>query len=156
MKMIPLIGAVLCLAGCASPYQEIGFRGGVSAQQVTTDTWRISARGNAYTGKTRIQDFVLMKAAETTKAAGGTHFFVGSSQDATSRDTIVSPGQTTTTFSGRQAFSVTTPGSVDTVIKPGEDTYVRVITLPPRAPVPQGAISAEEIIRFVGPRLVES
>src|SRR5262249_48645534 len=39
-------------------------------------------RGNAYTGKTTIQDYALLKAAETTKEAGGTHFVVISAADA--------------------------------------------------------------------------
>lgn len=69
MRLV-VLAISLSLIGCATKYQDMGFSGGVAAEQVTADTWRIVARGNAYTGGTRIQDFVLMKAAETTKAAG--------------------------------------------------------------------------------------
>lgn len=64
------------LASCATKYQEMGFTGGVSAQPVMTDVYRIQARGNAYTGSAAVQDFVLLKAAETTLAAGGSHFLI--------------------------------------------------------------------------------
>lgn len=69
--MVALLGA-LALASCATKYQEMGFTGGVAAQQITSDTYRIVARGNGYTGNTAIQDYALLKAAETTIAAGGT------------------------------------------------------------------------------------
>ena len=56
------IALALCLllAGCATKYQEMGFTGGVAAEQVTSDTYRIIARGNGYTGNTAIQDYALL------------------------------------------------------------------------------------------------
>ena len=116
----------------------MGFSGGVAAQQITADTFRIVARGNAYTGSTTVQDYVLLKAAETTKAAGATHFILISAADA-----------------ARVSYDVTAPskygpGSVDSVIKPGQDAYIRI--LKPGQQV-QGAFSADEIIQFTGPRV---
>jgi hypothetical protein len=74
----------LMLVACATRYQDMGFAGGVAAEQMTADTFRIIARGNAYTSGTTVQDYALLKAAETTKEAGGTHFMVISAQDASS------------------------------------------------------------------------
>ena len=75
------------LAGCASRYQEMGPTGGVTAAKMTEDVYRVSARGNALTEPTRIQDFVLLKAAETTLAAGRTHFvIIGLSEVGTARN----------------------------------------------------------------------
>ena len=135
--VIPLMG-FLTLAGCGTKYQEMGFSGGVAAQQITADTFRIVARGNAYTGSTTVQDYVLLKAAETTKAAGATYFILVSASDA-----------------ARVSYDVTAPtkfgpGSVDAVIKPGQDVYIRI--LKPGQQV-QGAFSADEIIQFTGPRV---
>jgi hypothetical protein len=141
------------LGGCATKYQEMGFTGGVAAEQITSDTWRILARGNAYTGGTRVQDFVLMKAAETTRANGGTHFIIGSSQDASREGAITTPGTAQTTFAGNTAFTTFSPGSVHTYVKPGQDAYVRVLKIPPGTQPPPGALDANEIIRFIGPRL---
>jgi hypothetical protein len=39
----------LALAACGTRYQEMGFTEGVTAQQVTVDTYRIIARGNGAT-----------------------------------------------------------------------------------------------------------
>jgi hypothetical protein len=63
-------------AGCATPYQDMGFSGGVLAQQMTANTFRIVARGNGYTGTTTVQDYVMLKAAETAIQNGGTHFVI--------------------------------------------------------------------------------
>jgi hypothetical protein len=130
----------------------MGFSGGVAAQQITADSWRIQSRGNSYTGSSTVQDYVLLKAAETTRDAGGTHFQIVSAADASRASTVVTPGTSTTSFVGNQAFTTTMPGSVDTVIKPGQDVYIRVLKLPP-GPTPQGVYSAAEIIQFVGSRV---
>lgn len=139
---------IATLGGCGTKYQEMGFSGGVAAEQMTVDTWRISARGNSYTGSSTIQDYVLLKAAETTQAAGATHFALISGADASRSATIVSPGTSTTTFSGNTAFTTTSPAIATTMIKPGQDVYIRVL----RTPAP-GAFSAAEIIQFVGGRI---
>jgi hypothetical protein len=125
------------VAGCATKYQDMGFAGGVAAQQISADTFRIQARGNAYTNSATVQDYVLLKAAETAKSVGASHFIILSSENAAKVDYDV----TAPTRYG--------PGSVDTIIKPGQDAYVKVLH---GANVP-GAFSADEIIRFVGSRV---
>ena len=94
----------LLLIGCGTKYQEMGFTGGVSAEQITKDTYRIVARGNRNTRSTTVQDYALLKAAETTKDAGATHFVIISAADATTAATVVVPGTSTTTFSGNTAY----------------------------------------------------
>lgn len=148
-----LIAATAMLAGCAAQYGDMGLTGGVTAEQMSSDTWRISAAGNAYTSSNKIQDFVLLKSAETTKAAGGTHFIIAGSRDATQRGTIVTPGTAQTTVAGSTAYTTFTPGDVHTYVKPGQDAYVRVVRVTPGMQPPPGALSADEIIRFIGPRL---
>jgi hypothetical protein len=98
MRSLIIFALCAVLGGCATKYQEMGFTGGVAAQQVTADTWRIQSRGNAYTGASTVQDYVLLKAAETTQAAGGTHFQIVSAADASRASTLVTPGSSTTTF----------------------------------------------------------
>jgi len=153
MRIVAVAVLALSLGACSTKYQDMGFTGGVAAEQITADTWRIIARGNAYTGGTRIQDFILLKAAETTKAAGGTHFVISGSQDASRQGAITTPATAQTTFSGGSAFTTFSPGSVYTYVKPGQDAYVRVLSIPPGAQPPPGVLSADEIIRFIGPRL---
>jgi hypothetical protein len=78
--------AAAILSGCGTKYQEMGFTGGVAAEPVMTDVYRIVARGNGYTSADRIQDFALFKAAETTLAAGSNFFVVVDQTDRTKVD----------------------------------------------------------------------
>jgi hypothetical protein len=152
MRIMGVLLLSAALTGCATKYQEMGFTGGVAAEQITSDTWRIQARGNAYTESSTVQDYVLLKAAETTRAAGASYFQIVSAADASRASTFVTPGTSTTNFVGHTAFTTTSPGSVDTVIKPGQDVYVRVLKSAPGGPTPS-VYSAAEIIQFIGPRV---
>lgn len=149
-----LISAILLLiTGCATPYQEMGFAGGVSAQQMTDSTFRISARGNGYTNPTVVQDYVMLKAAETAQQHGYTHFAVISAADASSSATIVTGGTARTTFVGNAALTTYSPPVAHNIYRPGEDAYIRVIKLLPGQTPPPGAIAADEVIRHVGQRV---
>ena len=152
MRIVVVCLVAACLAGCATKYQDMGFTGGVAAEQVMADTWRIRARGNAYTGNATIQDYVLLKAAETTQAAGGTHFQIINSADASRASTVVSGGGTTSTVVGNQVITSGSTAVANTVIRPGQDVYIRVLKLAPGQQA-QGAFSAAEIIQFTGPRV---
>jgi hypothetical protein len=142
IHLVTLAATVNLLVGCSTPYQEMGFSGGVTAQPITRDTYRIVSRGNSYTSTTAVQDYVLLKAAETTKQAGGTHFALISARDASrvSYETFYDRG-----------FA-----STDTEIKPGEDAHIRVLKLSPGTSAPTGAYNADEIIQFVGSRVKRS
>jgi hypothetical protein len=146
MRAIVLAVAAAALCACGTPYQDMGFRGGVAAEQITTDTFRIKSRGNGYTAKSTIQDYVLLKAAETTKTAGGTHFQIINAADA-SRKSVESGA--TTSVVGHTAF---TTYSSEVVVKPGEDTIIRVLRVPPGQQT-TGLFNADEIIQFIGSRV---
>jgi hypothetical protein len=117
----------LALSGCATPYG-----GATEAQMITNDTARISARGNAYTDKSRIMDFVLLKAAQATLARGFTHF------------TIVNESDDTKT--GIAGYA----GSVETYVKPGQDLIVRFCKEEGKEKCP--GLPANEIVQNLGPR----
>lgn len=152
--MKSIIGAALLLAvaGCATKYQDIGFSGGVAAQQVTADTYRIVARGNGYTSNVTIQDYALLKAAETTKAAGCTHFLILSGNNATQVSQVQTSGYAQTNIVGRTAYTTYTPGETVNIVKPGQDAYIKVLRIPPGQSV-AGSFSADEIIQYIGPRV---
>ncbi len=131
----------------------MGFGGGVEAQQLTADTYRILSRGNAYTSKTKVNDYTLLKAAETTRQAGATHFVIEGGEDATRTGYVTTPGTATTTLQGNRAYTTVNPGTVDRLVKPGQDTIIRILTVKPGEAPPPNAISADEIIQFVGSRV---
>ena len=91
MHVLVIFG-LLILTACSTPYQEMGFSGGVAAQQMTSNTFRIVSRGNGYTSGTAVQDYTVLKAAETTKQAGATHFSIISAADASSTGHITTLG----------------------------------------------------------------
>jgi hypothetical protein len=122
----------------------MGFSGGVKAEPIMTDVYRVQARGNGFTGSAAVQDFVLLKAAETTLSAGGTHFVILNANDQTTHVQLADTA--TTTVYGGTAFTTVNPGG--TVAKPGTDMMIRVL----RAPAPN-AFSARDIVETIGPRL---
>lgn len=149
-----LLAVAMLLAGCATTYHETGLTGGVSASQIAADTYRISARGNGYTDATTIQDYMLLKAAETTVAAGGTHFLVVSASDASRVSNGQTQGTLNTNVVGNTAYSTYTPGVSYTIVRPGEDAYIKVIKVKAGQQPPSGAFPANEIITYVGSRVV--
>ena len=129
MKISVVTGIVFAffLSGCATQYNngKMGATGGVEAQFITNDTARISSRGNAFTDRTRIFEFVLLKAAETAVENGYTHFAIIESADASKMGSITTPGSAQTSIYGNTAYTTYSPGSTTNYIKPGQDTLVR-------------------------------
>lgn len=136
----------LALAGCATRYQEMGVTGGVSAAPVTDDVWRISARGNLHTEAATIQDYVLLKAAETTLAAGRTHFVIVGKQGAARGlyGTLALGGGT------EQGGFGLLPQSRK---EPGEDLMIRLLPVNAPAEDRAEALEARQIVANIGPRV---
>jgi hypothetical protein len=109
--------ACACILGSCSGN---GLRRRRKRQPVITDVYRIQAGGNAYTGLATVQDFYLLKAAETTIGAGGSHFLIMGAENQTSVSTEQTPGYASTSVVGRSAFTTYTPGATYNVIKPGQ------------------------------------
>lgn len=138
----------LVLAGCATRYQDMGPTGGVNAAPITNDLYRISARGNLYTDNGTIQDYVLLKAAETTVAAGRTHFAIVGKQD----------GSPSRGLYSRSALGAKDEhygfGLIDKHrYEPGEDLMVRLLPTTLSAEDKAEAIDARQIIANVGARV---
>ncbi len=165
MKRLLLAGvAALALSACATTYGEIGGweNDGVSADPLTADTFRIRSRGNANTEAATIHDFALLRAAETMRGACFTHFVVVDGADQTRVEEVVTPAQETFTVEEKVVDGKVvkvrkrsyTPESRSLNIRPGQDLIVRGLRLSRDAAPPVEAHSAEEILRFVGPRVV--
>ncbi|MDK9697728.1 MAG: hypothetical protein OEL76_15205 [Siculibacillus sp.] len=150
MRAVVVVCVGLGLAGCATRYQEMGPTGGVTAAQITDDLHRISARGNLHTDAGTIQDFVLLKAAETTVAAGRTHFAIVGKQDAR--------GSASQGLYSRSALGATREHFGFGLIggdrrEPGEDLMIRVLPTTLSTEDRAEAIDARQIIANVGGRV---
>jgi hypothetical protein len=150
MRVAVVVCLGLALAGCATRYQEMGATGGVTAAQMTDDLWRITARGNLYTDAATIQDHVLLKAAETTVAAGRTHFVIVGKHDAGRGGS--SGLYTIGTLGGsNEQFGYGLIGSGRREL--GEDLMIRILPLDIPAEDKADAIDARQIIANVGRRV---
>jgi hypothetical protein len=81
LGLLIAVGAGFTLTGCMTPYQSMGFLGGVSATQVNASTMRIVAEGNGYTSLFRIDAYARLKAAEETIAHGYDFFQIINTND---------------------------------------------------------------------------
>ena len=69
---------LLALAGCATPAPYAprgpGQATGYTDRQLSDNRWRITFTGNSVTPRETVENDLLLRAAEVTLAAGGTHF----------------------------------------------------------------------------------
>lgn len=148
-----LAACLVGLAACSTTYGKMGLAGGVAAASITSDTFRISASGNGYTDAATIQDYALLKAAETTLGAGKTHFTIVGDRDATSTTTQ----QTSGSFSSWGGGFVTyNPGVNYNVVKPGQDLMIRVWSPAPKDALPPNTFNAQEVFDNINPRVKRS
>jgi len=145
-------------AGCTTRYQELGPAGGVTASKMTADVWRISARINHLTAPTAAQDYVLLKAAETTIAAGGTHFVIVGLNDVGSTQAGRHPGLFAFGGAGGREGGRLTGDMVgftrhDVGGLSGEDLMIRVLPAKASADDEAKALDARELVANIGPRV---
>ena len=145
--MMGLVGAVLpALAGCATPYQDMGLRGGVRAVQISSDIAQVTARGSTVTDADKIEQYALRKAAEATLAAGYDHFEVVSASDR-SRTLQGVAGYAAPGLHGFPSVGLTMP-----FIRPGETMLIRMS----RGPGAEGSgatiFDARDVVNHLGRR----
>jgi hypothetical protein len=163
LRLLFVCASTAIAVACSTPYQDMGLLGGVSATQVDANTMRISSRGNAFSDIGRMKDYVLLRAAEETLKRGYDVFWITDSENVTRRETL----QTTETHSEPVMGSAIVPGygpvpvmgvghyttsSSSTLIKPGEDIFVKMFKGP--KPDLPNVYSAAEVVTYLGPSVV--
>jgi hypothetical protein len=111
MPRIIIIGIVLLIAagGCATPYQQRGFRGGYSDARIGQDTVLVSFKGNGYTSKERVQLYLLYRCAEVTRQHGYDYFVVANGSTETAASEFSSYSATTTASAAMRRLARLTP-----------------------------------------------
>jgi hypothetical protein len=123
------LALMLALAGCVTPWRPRVFPDGVEAEQVGRHRWHIFVRGNDFPSDAVANDFMLLDAAQTTIARGGTHFVVlGTSGDGIDAGPDHEPSL-------------------------GRDAVIRIVTVGYGARPPWGAIDADRLLRFIRAKL---
>lgn len=138
------------LAGCATPYQEGGFTGGVSTTPLSASVYEIRAQGNAFIGAGRIKDYALLKAAEVCKGTSFTHFIPINESNTTRTGTIQNNTYNTTCY----GYSCTTTGGGSTSFsKPG--TTIRIKLLGNNDEIPTTAFSCSVVYNSLAPKYIK-
>lgn len=139
MRTIVAACAALALAGCATPYQEMGMLGGVQATQISSDTFQITARGNGYTDPDTVQRYALRKAAETTLSSGFDLFLIAGDADRNVRG-----ANTFGSWGGGWGSSTSWQ-----MLKPGQTLMVKMLKGPAPDPMPPGMFDAREVSKYL-------
>lgn len=144
MKQYHIVCLVLALSltACQTPYQGMGFGGGVSASVIDGTHARISAKGNGFTDSATIQEYALLKAAEVTTAANKHYFKIVNASDTTRHTSYTTPTQSYTTTTGTvnantygnnvygsyqgNTSTTTYGGQTTNFVKPGTDVIIRM------------------------------
>ena len=148
-----LIALALSVGGCSQAIDGLGLTTGsitpaatpstdakarpAGAERVSGTLYRVMADDRKIADRIDRENYTLLKAAEATKAAGGTHFVLVSASD-----------QSPTGMPSLKALT----GNA------GADygAYFRVLEVDAANGVPVGAMSADEIIHFFGPKFGRS
>jgi hypothetical protein len=91
-----LIGLAL-LAGCATPYQAQGLRGGFDETQLAPNIYRVTFKGNGFTSPERAADLALLRCADLALQNGYSYFAIVDSKAGADQSTFTTPKQSTTT-----------------------------------------------------------
>lgn len=145
---ILLMLLVLVLAGCTTPYQEMGLTGGVKAEEISYGRYRITSMINGYTPPPLLADYLKLKAAETALENGSRYFVAEHVQDATQIYRYAAPGYIMHTGYGNFIYSAP---SVSTAIVPKAYLTIRLVS--PDSTPPGNALDAQEIIDTIGARV---
>ena len=141
------------LSACSTSYGELNAYGGVQALPVSADVYRVSGRGNGFTDAPTVQDYVLLKAAETTIAKGQTHFTILDGRDATRNSTQQTTGSLQAWGNGLVTY---TPGTTYSFVYPGEDLMIRAWTPTSKQTLPPNTFVAKETFDAINPRVTRS
>lgn len=132
-----VVGSIV--AACATPYQQMGFTGGVNDLQLNDTTYRITARGNGYTNPERVQDFVLLRASEIAMSRGYAGFIINGAADQSTVAQFTTPGYATTNTYGTAmgggglaslnttSTTTYTPPVTHTFFKPGAAVIITLV-----------------------------
>jgi hypothetical protein len=109
---------LLVLIGCATPYQSTGLAGGYDEIQLSENMFKVSFRGNGYTGRARAEDFALLRSAEVAQNNGFTYFIIIEDKNYVDQSSYTTP---TTTYGKATVSGNTVSGKTTTY---GGDTYI--------------------------------
>lgn len=146
-----LLLSLLFFSSCATSYQPVGFSGGYSDVQLDRNTFKVSFSGNGYTGRSRVESYLLYRCAELTAQQGYDYFVILDGGTDSDRMYYQTQGtySGTTTFSGRTAYSrgAYTPGMNIPITRHSGTVTIKMYQ--GQKPDVAGAYQAKEIMGYL-------
>jgi len=159
--------AVALLAGCMgpSPYAPRleGQQTGYTDAALTQNRYRITFTGNSATPRETVESYLLLRAAEVTRAAGYSSFVFDTRNTKANHSYQTIPYGPPDPFWGRRGFGYGGYGGwggwgfaydpmVDVVVRTNYDAYAEIVLLTPdQAAKEPRALNANEVITRLGP-----
>ena len=125
MKSVIGIILVAMVSGCATPYQNEGFKGGYSEVALGDNVYQVAFSGNAYVSASKVADFALLRSAELTLEKGFRYFVIVDNAHRETTGVIRTPMTTyastygnTTTYNtyGGVGSSYSKPSNTNTIV----------------------------------------
>lgn len=157
MKKLFVLMCIL-IAGCATPYQPDGFRGGYTETRLTQNTWRVNFQGNGFTRRSETQDYALLRCAELTLQQGYRYFALADSRSGVDSAAMVMPSTSQTNFNATR-YGNSMSGTATTQTYGGGMMFVSfpsasnvVVMFPERVALRNGASlwDAQEVCNNLG------
>jgi hypothetical protein len=167
IRALPLTLAAGVLAGCMapSPYAPRleGQRTGYTDRALTQTRYRVTFTGNTVTPRETVESFLLLRAAEVTRAAGYTNFMFDTRNTRTNTSVQTIPyGPGADPFFGGWGrrgglgywggWGFAYEPAVDVVVRTNFEAYAEIVLLTPeQAAKEPRALNAGEVITRIGP-----
>ncbi|HET7083974.1 MAG TPA: hypothetical protein VFI23_04330 [Rhizomicrobium sp.] len=163
--ILPLLLGAGLLAGCMgpSPYgpRLEGQQTGYTDRALTQNRYRVTFTGNSATPRETVESFLLLRAAEVTRAAGYTNFVFDTRNTKANHSYQTIPyGPPDPYFGGwgRRGFGYWGAWGypydpmVDVVVRTNYEAYAEIVLLTPdQAAKEPRAMNAQDVISHIGP-----
>ena len=160
-EALPLTLAALMLAGCMapSPYapRAEGAKTGYTDRALTQNRYRVTFTGNTATPRDTVESYLLLRAAEVTRAAGYSAFMFDTRNTQTNRSYETVPYGPPDPFWGRRrgywgGWGFAYDPMVDVVVRTNYEAYAEIVLLTPdQAAKEPRAVNAADVISHIGP-----
>ncbi|HEX4273307.1 MAG TPA: hypothetical protein VHZ32_18085 [Rhizomicrobium sp.] len=167
-RAFPLLVAAGLLAGCMTPTpyapRTEGQKTGYTDRALTQTRYRVTFTGNSVTPRETVESFLLLRAAEVTRAAGYSAFMFDTRNTRANHSyDVIGPqpgpgpywGGFRRGFGGWGGWGFAYDPAVDVVVRTNYEAYAEIVLLTPdQAAKEPRAINAADVISHLGPDAV--
>ncbi|HVW74398.1 MAG TPA: hypothetical protein VHC39_12210 [Rhizomicrobium sp.] len=162
-RAFPFLVAASLLAGCMTPTPYAprleGQKTGYTDRALTQTRYRVTFTGNSVTPRETVESFLLLRAAEVTRAAGYSDFMFDTRNTRANHSyDVIGPepgpywGGFRRGWGGWGGWGFAYDPAVDVVVRTNYEAYAEIVLLTPdQAAKEPRAINAADVISHLGP-----